>query len=48
VSVSEIAAQYGGGGHTHAAGFSIAISNESTPLLNPVLDFPVLSSSALS
>ena len=47
VSVSEIAAQYGGGGHTHAAGFSIAISNEFTPLLNPVLDFPVLSSSAL-
>jgi oligoribonuclease NrnB/cAMP/cGMP phosphodiesterase (DHH superfamily) len=48
VSVSEIAAQYGGGGHTHAAGFSIAIGDESTPLLNPVLDFPVLSSSALS
>jgi uncharacterized protein len=47
VSVSEIAAQYGGGGHTHAAGFSIAIGNESTPLLNPVVDFPVLSSSAL-
>jgi nanoRNase/pAp phosphatase (c-di-AMP/oligoRNAs hydrolase) len=46
VSVSEIAAQYGGGGHTHAAGFSIAVSSESTPLLNPVLDFPVLSSSA--
>ena len=48
VSVSDIAAQYGGGGHTHAAGFSIAISDESIPLLNPVLDFPVLSSSALS
>ena len=48
VSVSEIAAQYGGGGHTHAAGFSIAIGNESTPLLDPVVDFPVLSSSALS
>jgi len=48
VSVSEIAAQYGGGGHTHAAGFSVAISDESTPLLNPALDFPVPSSSALS
>ncbi len=41
ISVSEIAAQYGGGGHTHAAGFSVALTNDSSPLLNPVLDIPV-------
>ncbi len=44
ISVSEIAAQYGGGGHTHAAGFSVAISDDSSLLLNPVLDIAVSSS----
>ncbi len=41
ISVSEIAAQYGGGGHTHAAGFSVALSDDSSHLLNPVVDLPV-------
>jgi oligoribonuclease NrnB/cAMP/cGMP phosphodiesterase (DHH superfamily) len=45
ISVSEIAAHFGGGGHTHAAGFSLAIGHDSSPLLNPALDLPVLSSS---
>lgn len=40
ISVSEIAAQYGGGGHTHAAGFSVALADDSSPLLNPFLDIP--------
>ena len=44
ISVSEIAAQYGGGGHTHAAGFSFAISDDSSPLLNPALDLPLSTS----
>jgi len=44
ISVSEIAAKYGGGGHTHAAGFSLPIGNTSSSLLNPALDFPVPSS----
>ncbi len=44
ISVSEIAAQYGGGGHTHAAGFSVALTEDSSPLLNPFLDIPVSSS----
>jgi oligoribonuclease NrnB/cAMP/cGMP phosphodiesterase (DHH superfamily) len=49
ISVSEIAAQYGGGGHTHAAGFSVAISDDSSHLLNPVVDLPVqLSPASLS
>ena len=46
ISVSKIAAQYGGGGHTHAAGFSIPIGNNSSSLLNPVLDLPLSSTSA--
>ncbi len=41
ISVSEIAAQYGGGGHTHAAGFSLPIDHNSSSLLNPVIDSPV-------
>ena len=41
ISVSEIAAQFGGGGHTHAAGFSISIPSNATPLLDPVSDLPV-------
>jgi oligoribonuclease NrnB/cAMP/cGMP phosphodiesterase (DHH superfamily) len=46
ISVSEIAAQYGGGGHTHAAGFSFAIDDDSSPILNPISDLPVPSSLA--
>jgi oligoribonuclease NrnB/cAMP/cGMP phosphodiesterase (DHH superfamily) len=37
ISVADIAAQYGGGGHTHAAGFSIPLNEDSQNLLNPVL-----------
>jgi oligoribonuclease NrnB/cAMP/cGMP phosphodiesterase (DHH superfamily) len=37
ISVAEIAAQYGGGGHTHAAGFSISLDGNSQNFLNPVL-----------
>ncbi|MDH5563352.1 MAG: DHHA1 domain-containing protein [Nitrospirota bacterium] len=47
VSVSEIASQYGGGGHTHAAGFSLPLSDDSSSLLNPVLALPVPSTPAL-
>ena len=46
ISVSDIAAQYGGGGHTHAAGFSMPIVSNSSSLLNPVLDLPIPSSPA--
>jgi nanoRNase/pAp phosphatase (c-di-AMP/oligoRNAs hydrolase) len=46
ISVSDIAAQYGGGGHTHAAGFSFAITDDSSPILNPVVGLPVPSSPA--
>ncbi len=44
ISVSEIAARYGGGGHTHAAGFSVALTDDSSHLLNPALDIPASSS----
>ena len=44
ISVSEIAKQYGGGGHTHAAGFSVALNDDSSVLLNPLIDIPVSSS----
>jgi uncharacterized protein len=40
VSVADIAAQYGGGGHTHAAGFSIFLDGDSQDSLNPVLGLP--------
>ncbi len=46
ISVSDIATQYGGGGHTHAAGFSFAIDNDSSPILNPVVGLPFPVSSA--
>ncbi len=46
ISVSEIAARYGGGGHTHAAGFSVAVTDDSSSILNPAVDLPE-SSSAL-
>jgi uncharacterized protein len=36
VSVAKIAAQFGGGGHTHAAGFSISIEDKENHLLNPI------------
>lgn len=41
ISVSEIARQYGGGGHMHAAGFSLEISDHSSNILNPVIDIPL-------
>lgn len=41
ISVSEIARQYGGGGHMHAAGFSLEISDNSSNILNPVIDIPL-------
>ena len=44
ISVSNIAGQYGGGGHTHAGGFSFAISDDSSHILNPVLGLPAQSS----
>ncbi|MDT3776873.1 DHHA1 domain-containing protein [Nitrospira sp. MA-1] len=37
ISVSDIAAKYGGGGHTHAAGFSIPLDDDPQDFLNPVL-----------
>ncbi len=40
ISVSEIAAQYRGGGHTHAAGFSIAVDDHTLPSLDPILGLP--------
>ncbi len=46
VSVSDIAAHFGGGGHTHAAGFSIPIDDGPSELLDPVIGLPVLSASA--
>ena len=46
ISVSNIAAKFGGGGHTHAAGFSIEIEKDSSAILNPVLDFPLPASVA--
>lgn len=36
ISVEKIAAQFGGGGHTHAAGFSISIEGDGSGLLNPI------------
>ncbi len=46
ISVSNIAAKFGGGGHTHAAGFSIEIGKDFSAILNPVLDFPLPASVA--
>ncbi len=38
LSVAKIAAQFGGGGHTHAAGFSVSLDQAgSSDLLNPLL-----------
>ena len=41
VSVADIAARYGGGGHTHAAGFSIALDADVHSTLDPILSLPV-------
>lgn len=40
ISVADIAAKYGGGGHTHAAGFSILLDGNTQNFLNPVLGLP--------
>ncbi len=40
ISVADIAAKYGGGGHTHAAGFSISLDGDSQNFLNPVFGLP--------
>lgn len=40
ISVSDIATKYGGGGHTHAAGFSLSLDGDSQDFLNPVLGLP--------
>jgi oligoribonuclease NrnB/cAMP/cGMP phosphodiesterase (DHH superfamily) len=34
-SVAKIAASYGGGGHTHAAGFSVILDSSEIPILDP-------------
>ena len=34
-SVAKIAAYYGGGGHTHAAGFSVSLDPAESPILDP-------------
>lgn len=45
ISVAQIAADFGGGGHTHAAGFSIPLEDEGSRILNPIagLHFPTSS-----
>jgi hypothetical protein len=48
ISVADIAVQYGGGGHTHAAGFSISLDGNSQEFLNPVLGLPDYSSTSAS
>ena len=40
ISVADIAAKYGGGGHTHAAGFSVFLDGDSQNFLNPVFGLP--------
>jgi uncharacterized protein len=40
ISVADIAVQFGGGGHTHAAGFSISLDEDSQNLLNPLSGLP--------
>ena len=36
ISVAAIAAQFGGGGHTHAAGFSVSLDSSENNILDPV------------
>ena len=38
--VGSIAASFGGGGHTHAAGFSIPLQADGSPMSNPRLPRP--------
>ena len=40
LSVASIAAQYGGGGHTHAAGFSVSLDSAESRLLDPMNHLP--------
>ena len=47
ISVADIASQFGGGGHTHAAGFSVPIEEENPASLNPVLGLPVSATSTM-
>ncbi|GJL57068.1 MAG: hypothetical protein NPIRA02_42000 [Nitrospirales bacterium] len=46
VSVADIAARYGGGGHTHAAGFSIALEADVPDTLDPILKLELCDISA--
>ncbi|GJL50464.1 DHHA1 domain-containing protein [Candidatus Nitrospira salsa] len=46
ISVADIAARYGGGGHTHAAGFSIALDADTPDILDPILKLELCSISA--
>ena len=41
ISVADIAARYGGGGHTHAAGFSIPLDADVHSALDPILGLVV-------
>ena len=43
MSVAKIAAHYGGGGHTHAAGFSVPLAPGAHPILDPTHDLMKLS-----
>ena len=43
ISVAKIAAQFGGGGHTHAAGFSVALGSDTRDVLNPLSGLSSLS-----
>ena len=45
VAVSEIATRYGGGGHTHAAGFSVSLDSCENTILDPVHDIVLPDSS---
>ncbi|GJL64479.1 MAG: hypothetical protein NPIRA04_31330 [Nitrospirales bacterium] len=43
ISVADIAARYGGGGHTHAAGFSVALDADAPDGLDPILKLELCS-----
>lgn len=45
ISVAEIAAQFGGGGHTHAAGFSVPLEENTADVLDPIKSLSSHSSS---
>ena len=47
-SVAKIAAYYGGGGHTHAAGFSVSLDPAESPILDPGHDLLKLDPEAQS